>query len=61
MLNMKDKISWQDKRVAAISRWSKKRGIPCSDMNPYFDEYNAILDSEASSKKEYKIERSKHD
>ena len=59
MLNMKDKISWQDKRVAAINRWSKQRGINCSDMNPYFDEYNAILDSKASSKKEYKLERRK--
>ena len=56
---MKDKISWQDKRVEAINRWSKKRRIPCSDNNPYFDEYNAILDSEASSKKEYKLERRK--
>ena len=52
---MKDKISWQDKRVEAINRWSKKRRIPCSDMSPYFDEYNAILDSEASSNKEYKL------
>ena len=59
MVNMKDKISWQDKRVAAINRWSKKKGIPCSDNNPYFDEYNAILDSKASSKKEYKLERRK--
>ena len=59
MVNMKDKISWQDKRVAAINRWSKKRGLNCSDMNPYFDEYNAILDSKASSKKEYKLERRK--
>ena len=59
MVNMKDKISWQDKRVAAINRWSKQRGINCSDMNPYFDEYNAILDSKASSKKEYKLERRK--
>ena len=59
MLNMKDKISWQDKRVAAINRLSKKRGVPCSDMSPYFDEYNAILDSEASSKKEYKLDRRK--
>ncbi len=58
---MKDKISWQDKRVAAITRWSKKRRIPCSDNNPYFDEYNAILDSEASSKKEYKLERIKNE
>ena len=59
MLNMKDKISWQDKRVAAINRWSEKKGIGCSDSSPYFDEYNAILDSEASSKKEYKLERRK--
>ena len=59
MVNMKDKISWRDKRVAAINRWSKQRGINCSDMNPYFDEYNAILDSKASSKKEYKLERRK--
>ena len=48
---MKDKISWQDKRVAAINRWSKKRGIPCSDTSPYFDEYNAILNSKANNKK----------
>ena len=58
---MKDKISWQDKRIAAINRWSKRKGINCSDMNPYFDEYNAILDSKASSKKEYKLERKKYD
>ena len=56
---MKDKISWQDKRVAAITRWSNKRGIPCSDNNPYFDEYNAILNSKANNKKEYKLERRK--
>tara|TARA_R110002074_G_scaffold273235_1_gene444829 strand:- start:361 stop:537 length:177 start_codon:yes stop_codon:yes gene_type:complete len=58
---MKDKISWQDKRIAAINRWSKRKGINCSDMNPYFDEYNAILDSKASSKKKYKLERKKYD
>ena len=57
MLNMKDKISWQDKRVAAINRWSKKRRIPCSDNNPYFDEYDAIIHSQAKNKKEYKLER----
>ena len=58
---MKDKISWQDKRVAAINRWSKKRGIPCSDTSPYFYEYNAILNSKANNKKEYKLERRKHE
>ena len=58
---MKDKISWQDKRIAAINRWSKRKGINCSDMNTYFDEYNAILDSKASSKKKYKLERKKYD
>ena len=61
MLNMKDKISWQDKRVAAINRWSKKRGVPCSDNNPYFDEYDAIIHSQAKNKKEYKIERIKNE
>ena len=54
---MKDKISWQDKRVAAINRWSKQRRIPCSDNNPYFDEYDAIIHSQAKNKKEYKLER----
>ena len=54
MVIMKDKISWQDKRVAAITRWSKKRGIPCSDNNPYFDEYCDIIHSKANNKKEYK-------
>ena len=57
---MKDKISWQDKRVAAINRWSKKKGIPCSDTSPYFNEYNAILNSKAKNKKEYKLERIKY-
>ena len=61
MVTMKDKISWQDKRVAAINRWSEKKGVPCSDMNPYFDEYDAIIHSQAKNKKEYKLERSKHD
>jgi len=57
---MKDKISWQDKRIAAINRWSNKRGIPCSDTSPYFNEYNAILNSKAKNKKEYKLERRKY-
>ena len=58
---MKDKISWQDKRVAAINRWSKKRRIPCSDNNPYFNEYDAIIHSRAKNKKEYKLERIKNE
>jgi len=57
---MKDKISWQDKRVAAINRWNKKRRIPCSDTSPYFNEYIAILNSKANNKKEYKLERIKY-
>jgi len=57
---MKDKISWQDKRVAAINRWNKKRRIPCSDTSPYFNEYIAILNSKANNKKEYKLERRKY-
>ena len=61
MLNMKDKISWQDKRVAAINRWSEKKGIGCSDSSPYFDEYCDIIHSKANNKKEYKIERIKNE
>ena len=58
---MKDKTSWQDKRVAAITRWSNRRGIPCSDTNPYFNEYCDIIHSKAKNKKEYKLERRKHE
>ena len=55
---MKEKITnWQDRRVNAINRWSKRKGIPCSDLNPYFDEYNAILNSQAKTKKQYKGEK----
>ena len=46
---MKDKTSWQDKRVAAITRWSNRRGIPCSDTNPYFNEYCDIIHSKAKN------------
>ena len=59
---MKDKtITWQDKRIAAITCWSNKRRIPCSDTNPYFDEYCDIIHSKANNKKEYKLERKKYD
>jgi len=52
---MKDKIvTWQDKRIAAINRWSKSKGIDCSDINPYFNEYHDILNSQAKTKKQYK-------
>ena len=58
---MKDKINWQERRIAAINRWSKKRKILCSDMNPYFEEYCDIIESKANNKKEYKLERRKHE
>jgi len=35
----------------------KEGGIPCSDLNPYFDEYDAILNSQAKTKKQYKGEK----
>ena len=55
---MKEKItSWQNRRISAINRWSKKRGIPCNDLNPYFNEYNAILSSQSKTKKQYKGEK----
>jgi len=47
-------MSWQDKRVHAINRISKRKGLKTDDMNPYFDEYNQILNTPAKNKKEYK-------
>ena len=51
---------WSTRRVDAINRLSKKRGYPCSDNNPFFDEYIAILNSKAKTKREYKEERRKN-
>jgi len=51
---------WSTKRVDAINRLSKKRGYPCSDNSPFFDEYIAIQNSKAKTKKEYKEERRKN-
>ena len=42
---------WSTRRVDAINRLSKKRGYPCSDNNPFFDEYIAIQNSKAKTKK----------
>ena len=52
--------SWSERRVDAINRLSKKKGYPSSDVNPLFDEYIAILNTKAKTKKEYKEERRKH-
>ena len=40
---------WSTRRVDAINRLSKKRGYPCSDNNPFFDEYIAIQNSKAKT------------
>ena len=52
--------SWSERRVDAINKLSKKKGYPSSDIIPFFDEYIAILNSKAKTKKEYKEERRKH-
>lgn len=51
---------WASRRIEAINYISKKRGWSCSDNNPYFDEWIAILNTKAKTKKEYKLERSKN-
>ena len=51
---------WSTRCVDPINRLSKKRGYPCSDNNPFFDEYVAIQNSKAKTKKEYKEERRKN-
>lgn len=51
---------WASRRIEAINYISKKRGWSCSDNNPFFDEWIAILNSKAKTKQEYKLERSKN-
>ena len=53
--------SWQDLRIAAINRISKKRNLPSNPDSPYWDEYCKIMDSShCKNKKEYK-EKYKND
>lgn len=51
---------WASRRIEAINYISKKRGWSCSDNNPFFDEWIAILNSKAKTKQEYKLERRKN-
>ncbi len=57
---MSNKKSWSERRIEAINYISKKKGWACSDNNPYFDEWIAICNSKAKTKKEYKLERKKN-
>jgi hypothetical protein len=47
-------MSWQDKRINAINRISKRKGWKTNDSNPYFEEYDLVLHTPAKTKKEYK-------
>jgi hypothetical protein len=48
------KNSWKDKRIAAINRLSNHKGLECNDNNPYFEQYNAICNSNAKSLLKFK-------
>ena len=50
------KNSWQDKRIAAMNRASKRIGYSFNEMNPWFDQWIAILESKAKTLKEFKKE-----
>jgi len=50
------KNSWQDKRIAAMNRASKRIGYSFNEMNPWFDQWLAILESKAKTLKEFKQE-----
>ena len=50
------KNSWQDKRIAAMNRASKRIGFSFNEMNPWFDQWLAILESKAKTLKEFKQE-----
>jgi len=47
----KDKTSWQDKRIFAMNRVIKTKGLSTID---YLDEYERVTNSKAKNKKEYK-------
>ena len=50
--------NWKDKRIKAMNR--KIKAYPKASKartEHYLDEYNAVISSEATSKKEYKMEQ----
>jgi ABC-type phosphate transport system substrate-binding protein len=54
----KPETSWKDRRIDAMNR--KIKAYPKASKartEHYLDEYNAVISSEATSKKEYKIEQ----
>jgi ABC-type phosphate transport system substrate-binding protein len=54
------KKSWKDKRIDAMNRQIKKRGRPGTTEH-YSDEYSAVSESKAPSKKIYKsVQRKWH-
>jgi hypothetical protein len=48
--------SWQEKRITAMNRASFKKGWAFDEMNPWFDQWIAILKSKAKSLHEFKKE-----
>ena len=52
---------WKDKRIEAINRVVERKNLTCSPDSRYFDEVIDIYNSEASSLKEFKLERKKKD
>ena len=52
---------WKDKRIEAINRICERKNLTCSPDSLYFDEVIDIYNSEATSLKEFKLERKKKD
>ena len=48
------KYTWKDKRILAINREVKRQHISARDGSLYWDEYNRILESQATNKQQYK-------
>ena len=49
-----EKYTWKDKRILAINRELKRRHIMAGDGSLYWEEYNRILESQATNKQQYK-------
>jgi len=60
-MQLKEQVTWQDKRLAAIHRISQSKGwTRFDDGHPYFDEWQLIINSKAKTKKEYKEQNNGH-
>jgi len=53
-MKVKEKTSWQDKRINAMNKIIQKSGNPRVLTEHFIDEYSNVCQSKAKNKMEYK-------